>query len=224
MGRSFFTGTEDQLYTGSNSFSAQISATPTAFGLTADQAAAYAALNATWEAAYLAAKAPETRTKGAVAAKNSAKLALRQMASDLAKIIDGTATVTDQQKADLGLSVRGTPGPVGPPGTPGEFRVTLSADGTLDLGWRCKNPRGCVGVMYQLYRRIGTGEFTYIGGTGTRRFTDTTVPAGVTGVTYQIRAVRSTSMGPSAQFNVNFGVTPSGTLSASVEQSPKLAA
>src|SRR5687767_11666256 len=95
MGRSFFLGTDAELYTGSKAFSSQITATPTAFGLTAANASAYAALNSAYEAAYLAANNAETRTKGAVQAKRDAKIALKAMASDLAKIIDGTATVTD---------------------------------------------------------------------------------------------------------------------------------
>ena len=56
---------------------------------------------------------PSTRTKGQTAAKNAAKILLKVAASDLAKIIEGTSTVTDQQKIDLGLNVRATPTPVG---------------------------------------------------------------------------------------------------------------
>lgn len=72
MASSFFTGTYAELYTGSQSFSTQISATPTAFGLTAPQATAYATLNTTYATAYLAAQDPATRTKGQVAAKRDA--------------------------------------------------------------------------------------------------------------------------------------------------------
>jgi hypothetical protein len=46
-------------------------------------------------------------------------------------------------------------------------------------------------------------------------------------VTYQIQAVRSTAVGPWAQFNVNFGVSSGGAMTASVTEqppSPKLAA
>src|SRR5687768_17160992 len=104
MARSFFTGTDAELYTGSESFSTKISATPTAYGLTAPQAASYATLNTAYASAFMAAQDPETRTKGQVAAKNTARDNLRIAASDLAKIIDGTPSVTDQQKIDLGLN------------------------------------------------------------------------------------------------------------------------
>jgi hypothetical protein len=235
MGHSFFLGTDAELYVGSDSFATKIAATPTAFGLTAPQATSYGTVNTAWRAAYEAAVDPETRTKGKVAAKNTAREQVKKMASDLAKIIDGTATVTDEQKLDLGLSVRATAAPVPPPGPLSAFKVELMGDGALGLGWKASNPVGSSGTLYQVWRRIGaSGEFTYLGGTGEKKFIDSTIPAGTSSVTYQLQAVRSTAAGPWAQFNVNFGVggagggtggamlvteqTPSGT------PSPKMAA
>jgi hypothetical protein len=115
MANSFFTGTDAELYTGSAAFSTKITASPTAFGLVAAQATAYAAKNSAYAAAYVEAVDPETRTKGKVEAKNEAKRQLRLMAGDLAKIIDGTPTVTNEQKIDLGLNVRSTPTPIPAP-------------------------------------------------------------------------------------------------------------
>ena len=115
MGRSFYYGTDAELYTGSQSFSTKITATPTAFGLVAADATSYAALNAIYETAYLEAVDPETRTKGKIAAKAQARVNLMAAAADLAKKIDGTSTVTDEQKIDLGLSVRATPTPIPAP-------------------------------------------------------------------------------------------------------------
>ena len=229
MARSFFAGTDAQLYAGSASFATKISATPTAYGLTAPQATAYAARNATYAAAYEAAIDPETRTKGTVAAKNDARVAVRMTASDLAKVINGTATVTDEQKIDLGLNVRKRPSPRPAPGTPSDFGIKLSGDGSLTLTWTCKNPKGSTGTMYQVYRRTtATGEFTYLGGAGEKKFVDATVPAGTARVTYQIQAVRSTAVGPWAQFNVTFGTAGGGGAVAAVGETsaaaPKLAA
>ena len=228
MGRSFFLGTDAELYTGSKAFSTQITATPTAFGLTAANASAYAALNSAYEAAYLAANNAETRTKGAVQAKRDAKIALKAMASDLAKIIDGTATVTDQQKLDLGLSVRATPGPRPAPGACTGFTVSLNGDGSVLLKWKSQNPAGAPGTMYQVWRRLGAGggAFTYLGGTGSKHIVDNEVPAGTAAVTYQIQAVRSTAVGPWSQFNVNFGApgTPATVTATVTEATPKLAA
>ncbi len=62
--------------------------------------------------------------------------------------------------------------------------------------------------MYQVYRQIdGSGEMAFLGTSGTKSFTDTTLPAGSRAVVYQIRAMRSTAIGPSAQFIVNFGMS-----------------
>jgi len=68
------------------------------------------------------------------------------------------------------------------------------------------------------------GEFTYLGGTGMKEFTDATIPAGSAQVTYQIQATRTTAVGPWAQFNVNFGVSSGGEMTASVSETPKMAA
>jgi hypothetical protein len=226
MGKSFFLGTDAEMYTGSAAFSTQIGAQPTSFGLSSIQASSYATLNSAYASAYLAANNPDTRTKGAVAAKNTAKANLRVSASNLASIIDGTPTVTDQQKIDLGISVRATPSPMPDPGTPEALEVTLDGAGGLILKWKCANPTGSQGTMYQIYRRVtASGEFTYLGGSGEKKFTDSTVPAGSSQVTYKIQAVRSTAVGLWAQFNVLFGVSGSGEMIASVAQtSPRIAA
>jgi predicted secreted protein len=87
-----------------------------------------------------------------------------------------------------------------------EFTVHLEENGTLTFKWKCNNPVGCTGVQYQVWRKIGMGEFEYIGGCGSKLFIDNTVPAGSANITYQMQATRSTAVGPWAQFNVNFGV------------------
>lgn len=128
MGKSFFLGTDAELYTGSQAFSTKISATPTAYGLVAAQATAYAALNTAYATAYLAAIDPLTRTKGTVATKKQAKVNLKGSASDLARIINGTPTVTDTQKIDLGIGIRSTPAPIPPPSVrPGVDIVSVVA-------------------------------------------------------------------------------------------------
>jgi hypothetical protein len=217
MGRSFFLGTYAELYTGSQAFSTQITATPTAFGLTAAQATAYAALNDAYATAYLAAEDPSTRTQGQTAARRTARQNLVVMASNLAKIIQGTPTVTDQQKIDLGISVRATPTPMGPLGQARNFKVVLDpASGIVNLTWKCTNPRGATGAVYQLYRRLGsTGDFQYMGGVGEKKYTDAAVPSGTAQVQYQIQAVRSTSVGPWALCIVNFGTGNSATVTES---------
>jgi hypothetical protein len=121
-----------------------------------------------------------------------------------------------------------TPGPIGPLGTPTEFGATFDGAGGLNLKWKCTNPKNSGGTVYQVWRRVGgVGEFSFLGNAGGKRFLDTTIPAGSSQVTYQVRAIRSTSAGEWAQFNVNFGTSSSGAMTASVVQTPvepKLAA
>jgi hypothetical protein len=121
MGKNFYNGTDAEVLAGSAGFSAKITATPTAYGLVAAQATSYAAVDAIYADAYATANDPVSRTKGNIAVKNAAKASLIGMASDLAKIINGTATVTDGQKLDLGLNVRAQPVPNPPP----VFRPTV---------------------------------------------------------------------------------------------------
>jgi hypothetical protein len=207
MSRSFYYGTDAQLLSSSNSFSALITANPTSYGLVAGQATAYGTLNTAFGTALALWLAPATRTKVTLENKNAAREALIANAKMLAAIIQSTPTVTNGQRAALGLSIRETPTPVGSLGKPTKLKVTLSETGALELGWSCSSPRAS-GMTYQIYRRNAPdGEFTYIGGSGEKKFTDATLPAGSSQVTYQIQAVRSTAVGPWASFNVNFGVS-----------------
>src|SRR5687767_5028190 len=115
-----------------------------------------------------------------------------------------------------------------PPGTPSNFRVELLGDGSVKSTWKANNPSGMSGVTYQVWRRFGSeGEFTFHGATGEKKYIDSTIPAGTPQVQYQVRGIRPTSAGGWAQFNVNFGVGPSGAMMASAVQTqaePKLAA
>ena len=232
MNRSFFTSTTDSVFAaGSANFATKISASPISFGLSAAQATAYAALNSSFQSAYSTSLTPSTRTKSSVAAKDSSRVPLRQMASDLGKIIDGSP-VTNAQRIDLGLAVRPTPAPRPAPGMPNRFTVALAGNGSLTLKWKSNNPKGSSGTMYQIWRRLGaatsTATFTYIGATGQKQFQDSTIPAGTASLTYQLQAVRSTAVGAWAQYNVSFGVSNGGPVVGVVEQventAPRLAA
>jgi len=100
---------------------------------------------------------------------------------------------------------------VPPPGLPREFTVTLATTGWLTVKWKCTNPEGAQGTAYEVQRKIGSGNFVYIGiAGGDKTFIDNTLPAGSTGVVYQVTGVRSGLRGPAAQVNVNFGVGGGG--------------
>src|SRR4051812_7872538 len=141
MGKSFFNGRYTQLYTGSVAFSTAISATPLVFGLTALQAAFYQTLNDTYAEKYLAAANPDDRSPVKTTARNDAAIPPKAMAVRLASIINGTPTVTNEQKLTLGLSVRNTPTPVTELGTPNKFKAELLGNGSLLIKWKCASPR-----------------------------------------------------------------------------------
>src|SRR5690242_15870359 len=113
MGRSFYlTRNYADLYAGSNTFNDLIATGYAGYGLTQQMAQDYDALNTTYSDAFLLAQAPQTRTKGTIQARNDAADPLVAKAAELARIIEATPTVTNQQKVDLGLAVRATPAPM----------------------------------------------------------------------------------------------------------------
>src|SRR5262245_6470997 len=85
---------ETELLAWSLNFSTKITATPTAFGLVAAQATAYATLHSTFSNKLTIASDPGTNSKANVEAKNLAKFALIDSARDLVRQIQGVPTVT----------------------------------------------------------------------------------------------------------------------------------
>ena len=151
----------------SQSFSDLINASAESYGLTSEQAVSYRSLNDSYVASYVLSEAPETRTVGTLMARNDAKQLLKEYAAQLAKIISGTPTVTNAQKANLGLSVRATRTPMPPPGTCSDFKVELLNDGSVKLTWKANNAKRMTGVTYQVWRRFGgAGEFSFVGRAG----------------------------------------------------------
>jgi hypothetical protein len=113
-----------------------------------------------------------------------------------------------------------TPTPVTTLGQPTGFGVQLGFDGALTITWKCASPRAS-GVIYQVWRKLqGEADFSYLGGTGEKNFTDATVPSGSSTTLYKIQAVRSTASGPAATVTVMFGVGAGGAMMASVSEAP----
>ena len=197
---------------------ARISAAVTDLGTKTD--AARAAFTAAHEAREAAKAATLTLDLAVRAMDVAGQAIIKQVRAKAAMAGDGVYALAQ-------LPAPAIPSPVGNPGVPTDFGVKLFQDGSLELKWKCSNPRS-QGTIYQIYRRAtAAGEFTYLGGAGDKRFVDTTLPAGASQVTYQIQGVRSTAVGPFAQFNVNFGTATAGGATAATvaaAASPKLAA
>lgn len=171
----------------------------------------------------------EAQTVARAAAKNAtaALLAglrdLNDAGGDIIKQIRAKAAIDGQGVYLLAeIPAPATPSPVPPPGKPTDFIATLTEGGSLKLQWKCANPKGSQGTIYQISRRIGeAAAFVTLGVSGYKRFTDSTVPSGVASVTYKIIAIRSTAYGDEGLFTVNFGVSGQA-MTASV--APRIAA
>jgi hypothetical protein len=121
----------------SSNFNTKITASPTTYGLTAAQATAYGTLNTAFSSAYTTATAPSTRTRGTVAAKNAARATLKANARLLARIVQATASVTAQQKIDLGLTPRDViPSPINPPTEAPVIEIVAALGRTIKLNLR----------------------------------------------------------------------------------------
>jgi len=190
-----------------------------------------------------------TAARAALVAQREAKIAakgktlllsdaVREMANAGGDIIKEVKVKAANDGSNVPYELAGIPGPATPspvaaPGTPFDFLVLLiAANGALQLKWKCTNPPNGPGVYYSIERRLGgggsTGSFVLLGTSGARKYTDATVPAGTTRVTYRITATRTTGAGNPATFEVQFGVGGAGEMTASVlgggPTEPKLAA
>ncbi len=103
-----------------DNFSSRISAEadPGVLGLDAVQVSAYAALQMDYDTKFTLATQPTTRGGATILAKNLAKKPLVSESRKLAMIVTNHPGVTDQQRYDLGLTVRDNePTPVPVPST-----------------------------------------------------------------------------------------------------------
>lgn len=153
--------------------------------------------------------------KAAVSTSQESVKALRKVAADTIAIIKAFADVAAVPSVVYNLAnlpMPAMPGPIPAPGTPTDFVASIDQSGAVKLIWKCPNPSGIGGTIYEVRRRTGanTNPFNFVGFNGKREFVDAELPAGSTGVTYKVIATRSTLRGPPAEFNVNFGVSGGG--------------
>jgi hypothetical protein len=119
-----------------------------------------------------------------------------------------------QATADTGVYARaqipvpakpGRPGSLPAPGKPYAFDAALGQIGDLTLTWKCDNPSGTVGTIYQVRRQIGMdGPFEMVGTVGDKRFLDHTIPPGTVNCMYEVTAMRSTTKGEPALHTMRF--------------------
>jgi hypothetical protein len=102
-----------------DNYSTLITANATSYGLSAAIATTLAGKVSAYSTALEAATNPQTRGGSTILAKDTARVDLEAYCRQTARQVQGTMTVTDQQRFDLGLTVRDTePTPVPPLPTP----------------------------------------------------------------------------------------------------------
>ncbi len=182
-------------------------------GLTAGEVANLTSLAEAGRAALLAANEARNASKAATQAYYTAIANLGKAGAGLIETIRVFAEANNNPNVYLLAQIPppAIDAPVPPPGQPREFVVTLGQNGWIQLNWKCTNPEGAVGTAYEIQRKVGNGSFSIIGiAGGNKEYVDSTLPAGSTGVVYQVTGVRSGLRGPVSQVNVNFGVGGGG--------------
>ncbi len=201
-----------------------------AIGLTPEQAIAFASATST----AVDAVADQTTAKdAALVATQGAQTAtanLRSIAGDTLRIIRAFAEVQANPDTVYGLAqipLPSPPTPIAPPAKPESIAGVLdTATGALTLRWKASNPANAGGTSYLITRKLtGESDFTFIGSTGAKNFTDANLPSGVEQAQYMVQGQRSDLKGPVSEvFTVSFGRAATGETTMTAQQAPKLAA
>ena len=141
-------------------FSTLITANPTDYGLVAGDATAIAAQYTAFNAAYVAATDPVTRTPVTVAAKDTARFAAEAVVRPYAQQVANDPSVSDALKTGLGLNLHGTPPtPIPAPVVAPSLSIVSAAVGVHrviarnpDTPTSKKMPPGVIGV--RVYRSV----------------------------------------------------------------------
>lgn len=136
-------------------FATLISANPGAYGLLAGDAVAIQNARDAYNAAYTVAVEPSTRTAPAVAQKDADRNFAIALCRAYAQQIEANLGVTDQQKLDLGLTVKDqTPTPINPPATVPLLTIIGATSGQFTVRYADQNspasrgkPFGTVGMQ-----------------------------------------------------------------------------
>jgi hypothetical protein len=114
-------------------FSTIVTADPVVLGLSAPIATTLAAKQVAYASAYTAAVDPGTRGGATVLAKDLCRRDLVAYIRLLARTIQGTLTVTDEQRYALGLTVRHMPVPIPAPATAPDIDIVSVSGRTVKI-------------------------------------------------------------------------------------------
>lgn len=166
MGSSYIPSREADMDAWLLNFKTLIAATPTNYGLVAGDATSISAAYAAWNAAYLAATNPTTRTRLTVQTKNQQKANVLSVVRGYAATIRANRAVSDALKMGLGLHIHDSqPTPIPAPSTYPVLTVRGLGLGAQDLNAadqmtpdKRAKPAGAIGLV--LFRAIGTAPIS----------------------------------------------------------------
>lgn len=187
-------------------------------GLTAPQMVALKAAVAAVQAQQTTVETIRAQSKTATRALGDNFTTLRRDVSDAVRDINAFAAASAKPETVFNLADIEPPQPRGetlPPAKPTNLTFTLDpATGGIQIKWKCSNPQGVFGVVYTVRRRIGAnGSQSVLGVTGEKKFTDTTIPAGTSLLTYEVFGQRGSQVGPTSDtVQVRFGVGANGEM------------
>jgi hypothetical protein len=130
----YIPSTDADLLAFSSQFSTKITATPVPLGVTAAIATQLATYQSAYATALAASTNPQTRGPSTVFAKNQARVNLVAYCRHVAGQVQGTMSVTAQQKQDLGLTVRDVePSPIPPPANAPGIMIKSTIGNTIRI-------------------------------------------------------------------------------------------
>jgi len=153
---------EAELVTWGANFAQLIVASPETYGLTLDQAQAFDVAFDEFRTAYNVANNNMTRSPANIEIKNEKKSAMKAMARTLARQIQGMPFVTNAQKLELGLNVKGEPQPVPPPEFAPEMDIFAIIGRTVKFRLHNEQALGHRGKPHGIK---GASVFSYVGET-----------------------------------------------------------
>ena len=131
---------------------------PESYGATAAQSDRLAAANVAFQAAWAVASDPATRTRSAVAGKDTALQLARREAKNIADIIRAAPTVTPGQLADLGFPQRGERARSKPPESLARLRLLSTGPNSVrvrvfasDSAQPHPKPVGAIGCVVMIH-------------------------------------------------------------------------
>jgi len=185
-------------------------ADPAAIGLTPDQITQLQSEIDAARTTYTTQQQARNDAMSATVAFYNNEDALAADGRDLIKAIKAFAETSNDPNVYVLANVPppADPTPAGDPGTPTNITTFLSTIGHIKLAWKATDAAASSGAYVIIERRLNDEQtFTLLGTTGTKTFTDTTVPLGTRQATYVITPKRGDRTGaPSNQVTVQFGV------------------